>query len=87
MYYVIFDTDIRVVGPRIPGPNALLPNEEFLVGPYEIKLNAEKEAQKLRALARSAKIGNRKLNAESGYSPPEPIGGSFQLKVRKTSTL
>lgn len=52
-YYVVFDKDIHVVGPRRISSTALRPGEEFMAGPFEMKANAEREADKKRNLARS----------------------------------
>lgn len=52
-YYVVMCDDIIVVGPRKIGFDALKHDETFMVGPYELKENAQREADKQRALART----------------------------------
>ena len=52
-YYVVMDRDIHVVGPRPYGFNALKPGETFIAGPFEEEANAELEASKKQALART----------------------------------
>jgi hypothetical protein len=53
-FYVVFTDDITVVGPRPTGQGALRPGETFMSGPWEQRANAEREATKLQALARTA---------------------------------
>lgn len=53
-YYVVFSRDIEVVGPRLIGFTALQPEEAFISGPWGERQNAEKDAERLRNLARTA---------------------------------